>query len=219
MTNTNIHPLLSNMVPLVEGISKTLGSNCEVVLHDLNNPTHSVIAISNGHVTGREIGSPMTEKGLKAIKNQEFEKNLIKYKTITNDGRTLKSSTLFIKDESNNVVGCLCINVDISEFIVAKKVISELTQTIDEKEGNIQEVSENYFKNVNDILYSLVKEVLENKSKPVSYLSRDEKIEIVNELEQKGIFLIKGSVEYLADKLCVSIYTIYNYLDEIRKQK
>lgn len=219
MTEKKIHPLLLNMAPLVEGISKTLGSNCEVVLHDLKNPSHSVIAISNGNITGREIGSPMTEKGIKAIQNKEYEKNLIKYKTVTKDGRTLKSSTLFIKDGENEVVGCLCINVDISEFLVAKKVISELTQTIEETYEKNQDVSINQFKNVNDILYSLVKEELEEKAKPISYLTRDDKIDIVNELEQKGTFLIKGSVEYLAEKLCVSIYTIYNYLDEIRRIK
>ncbi|MGO1367996.1 helix-turn-helix transcriptional regulator [Senegalia sp. (in: firmicutes)] len=218
MTIKKVHPLLLNMIPLVEGISKTLGSNCEVVLHDLKNPENSVIAISNGHITGREIGSPMAEKGIKALREDEYEKNLIKYKTITKDGRTLKSSTLFIKDESNEVIGCLCINVDISEFLVAQKVISELTQTIDEKEKTI-DYSKNNFENVNDILYSLVREVLEEKAKPIKYLTRNDKIEVVNQLEEKGVFLIKGSVEYLAEKLCVSIYTIYNYLDEIRRFK
>ncbi|MDD2481760.1 MAG: helix-turn-helix domain-containing protein, partial [Lutispora sp.] len=37
---------------------------------------------------------------------------------------------------------------------------------------------------------------------------------IVETLEDKGVFLIKGAVDYVAKVLCVSRYTIYNYLDE-----
>ncbi|MBS4535849.1 PAS domain-containing protein [Clostridium sp. D2Q-14] len=218
MDNEKLHPLLLNMIPLVEGISRTLGSNCEVVLHDIKTPQHSVIAISNGHVTGRSVGSPMTERGLKAIRNKEYEKNLIKYKTITKDGRTLKSSTLFIKDQSDEVVGCLCINVDISEFVVAKNVITELTETIDDSNKN-KEIQETYSNNINDILYSVVERVLENIGKPVAYLNKEEKVKIVENLDEKGTFLIKGSVEYVAEVLCVSRYTIYNYLDKIRARK
>ncbi|MBS4537155.1 PAS domain-containing protein [Clostridium sp. D2Q-11] len=218
MSNEKVHPLLLNMIPLVDGISRTLGSNCEVVLHDIKNPQHSVIAISNGHVTGRKVGSPMTERGLMAIRNKEYEKNLIKYKNVTNDGRTLKSSTLFIKDQSDEVVGCLCINLDISEFVVAKKVITELTETIDEF-GKYKETQETYGTNINDILYSVVGKVLEGIGKPVAYMNKEEKVEIVKILDEKGTFLIKGSVEYVAEVLCVSRYTIYNYLDEIRTYK
>lgn len=218
MFNEKLHPLLLNMIPLVHGISRTLGSNCEVVLHDIKKPQYSIIAISNGHVTGREVGSPMTERGIKAIRNKEYEKNLIKYKTVTKDGRTLKSSTLFIKDECGEVIGCLCINVDISEFVVAKKVITELTETIDEA-GKSKEAQETYGTNINDILYSVVGRVLENIGKPIAYLNKEEKVKIVENLDQKGTFLIKGSVEYVAEVLCVSRYTVYNYLDEIRANK
>lgn len=210
------HPLLKNMMPLVEGIARTFGSNCEVVLHDIKKPQESIIAIANGHVTGRTVGSPMTERGLKAIRNKEYELNLIKYKFITSDGRTLKSSTLFIKDESNDVIGCLCINFDISELVVAKKMIVDITETIDD--GIIKE-EETYGNNINDILFSVVNKVLENIGKPVAYLNRDEKVNAVKKLDEKGTFLIKGSVDYVAEVLCVSRYTIYNYLDEIRVDK
>ncbi|WP_026893730.1 helix-turn-helix transcriptional regulator [Clostridiisalibacter paucivorans] len=212
-----IHPLLKSFIPLVEVVAKTFGNDCEVVLHDISNPQQSIIAIANGHVTGRKVGSPMTERGLKAIRNKEFDKSLIRYKNITVDGRTLKSSTAFIKDDNNQVIGCLCINVDISKFIVTRTVIQEITETLDEKKSKIEE--ETYGTNINDILCSVVNKVLEQVGKPVAYLNKDEKVDIVKELESKGTFLIKGSVDYVADVLCVSRYTIYNYLDEIRTDK
>lgn len=213
--NKDIHPILKNMIPIIQGIAKTFGQNCEVVLHDLIDPRKSVIAIVNGHVTEREIGSPLTERGLKAVRNKEYENDLIKYKTVTSDGRTLKSSTIFIKDEKDKVIGCMCINYDITEFVVAKKVINEMVETL---EDSMEKEEETYSNNINDILYSVVEKVLSSLGKPIAYLNKDEKVNIVKQLDEKGTFLIKGAVEYVAEVLCVSRYTVYNYLDEIRAE-
>ncbi|WDV44668.1 PAS domain-containing protein [Clostridiaceae bacterium M8S5] len=211
----NIHPVLKNMIPIIQGIAKTFGRNCEVVLQDLSNPQKSVVAIVNGHVTGRDIGSPLTERGLKAVRNKEYETDLIKYKTVTSDGRTLKSSTIFIKDEKDKVIGCMCINYDITEFVVAKKVINEMVETL---EDSIEREEETYSNNINDILYTLVDKVLGSQGKPIAYLNKEEKVNIVKQLDEKGTFLIKGAVEYVAEVLCVSRFTVYNYLDEIRSE-
>ena len=45
MTNKEI---LSIFVPIVNFFSEILGENTEIVLHDVSNPEHSVIAIQNG---------------------------------------------------------------------------------------------------------------------------------------------------------------------------
>ena len=50
-------------------------------------------------------------------------------------------------------------------------------------------------------------------------LSRDERIEKVRFMEEKGLFLMKGSVEQAAEKLGVNKVTIYSYLDEVRGKR
>ena len=54
---------------LAHAIAVQFGSNCEVVVHDLetNDPERSIVAIENGHVTGRSVGdvlrtSPLAER-------------------------------------------------------------------------------------------------------------------------------------------------------------
>ena len=47
-------------------------------------------------------------------------------------------------------------------------------------------------------------------------MEKEEKIELVRIFEERGVFLVKGAVEYVAEVLNVSRYTVYNYLDEIR---
>jgi len=209
----NIHPIIKSYIPVVEGIAKTFGKNCEVVLHDFSKMQSSIVAIENGHITGRSIGSPMTEVGLKAVRKGDTKDNIINYTGKSAEGRMLKSSTMFIKDENDEVLGCLCINFDMSEISVAKRVIDELLQTDSEQEGKNGEDSTN---KVNDVLTDIVQNTLSEMGKPVAYMSKEEKVYIVKKLDNQGAFLIKGAIDYVAKVLCVSRYTIYNYLDEIR---
>ena len=210
----DLHPLLKGIIPLVEGIANTFGKNCEVVLHDIRNPQSSVIAIANGHITGRSIGSPMTEYGLATLRSGQFDKPIVNYRKKTRDGRILKSSSLFIKDENGKLIGFLCINYDISELTIARNIINNLTNIIEETD--FSEEDESFGNTVNEMLSSIVNKTLESVGKPVAFISKEEKVNIVQILDEKGVFLIKGAIDYVAKVLCVSRYTVYNYLDETR---
>jgi len=210
-----LHPALKGIIPVIEGIAKTFGKNCEVVLHDINNPQSSIIAIANGHVTGRTVGGPMSEYGLSALRKGEYDKNKVNYLKKTSDGRILKSSSLFVKDENGKVIGFLCINFDMSELSIIKSLLNDFIEVSDGI--SIENSSEESFgSNINDVLNSIVNRTLDSLGKPVAFMSKEEKVNIVELLDQKGVFLIKGAIDYVAKVLCVSRYTIYNYLDEIR---
>ena len=56
-------------------------------------------------------------------------------------------------------------------------------------------------------------------NRPPDQLTREERVEKVRFMEEKGIFLMKGSVEQAAEGLGVNKVTIYSYLDEIRRNK
>lgn len=211
----DLHPILKNMVHLVEGIANTFGKSCEVVLHDVRNPDNSIVAIANGHVTNRVVGGPMSEYGLADLRKGDFSNNKVNYLKKTKDGRVLKSTSMYIKDEQGNLIGFLCINYDISELIVIKNIIGDITYINDEynvvsAEGNGTEDT------INDVLARIVDKVLVSMGKPVAFLGKEEKVHMVQLLELQGVFLVKGAIDYVAKVLCVSRYTIYNYLDEIR---
>lgn len=212
--NDDLHPIMKSMMSLVEGIANTFGKNCEVILHDIRNPQSSIIAIANGHITGRTVGSPMSEYGLATLRKGQFDKPVVNYKKKTKDGKLLKSSSLFIKDEDGKLIGFLCINYDISELTIAKNIINDLTNIIEE--NFYEDSDESYGTTVNEMLGSIVNKTLESVGKPVAFISKEEKVNIVQLLDDKGVFLIKGAIDYVAKVLCVSRYTVYNYLDEIR---
>ncbi|MDN5352990.1 MAG: hypothetical protein PWQ12_1911 [Clostridiales bacterium] len=209
-----LNPRLEILIPIAKGIAETFGSNCEVVVHDFSNMERSIVAIFNGHVTGRDLETKMTESILKKIKKHEEGHDIYNYTGKSTLGRELKSTTTFVKDDDGKIIGCMCINFDITDMISARNVMNELCK-LDENE--IEAIGE--INKVSDVLYDLVESTVHKFGRPVIYLTKDEKVTIVKDLEDKGVFLIKGAIDYVADALQVSRYTIYNYLDGIREGK
>jgi predicted transcriptional regulator YheO len=207
-----VHPEVLKFRPMVKAVAETFGNKCEVVLHDFSDTSNTIVAIENGHVTGRSIGSPLTEESLKKVNKGNTDKDIYNYTGKSTDGRILKSSTVFIKDEEGYTVGSFCINLDITELTAAASVLKDLMK-INNGEEEKEQVGT---KKINDVLTDLVDQTIKAYGKPIAYLSKEDKVKIVKELEKHGAFLIKGAIDHVAKILCVSRYTIYNYLDEIR---
>lgn len=58
-----MNPLLKSYVPLMDMLGATFGQDCELILHDLADPEHSVVYVVNGSVTGRKVGQGIEHPG------------------------------------------------------------------------------------------------------------------------------------------------------------
>jgi len=68
----SIQESLDFLLPMMEGIAGQFGDNCEVVLHDHSQGLESsIIAIINGHVTGRKVGDPSSNLGLEVLRGSD----------------------------------------------------------------------------------------------------------------------------------------------------
>lgn len=205
---------LEKFIPIVNLIAKTFGKNCEVVLHDLSTPQCSVVYTVNNHVTGRQVGQSFDH----LIKNVLLSKNfrddyLVNYMFETNDHRKIKSSTALIRDSNCKVVGALCVNYNLESLKELKNIMEEFMAAEEEKiEKEVEPIQ-----NVLGIVDEIIDKIVDNEN--VNGLKRSEKIEIIRFMDSKGIFLIKGVIEKVADKLNISKVTVYSYLDEIRKEE
>jgi len=209
----NFHPKLQALFPIAKGIADTFGKNAEVVVHDLKQPESSLIYIA-GNITGRKKGAPITNLVLETIKQKGHKApNLIGYQTMTKDGKILKSSTIFIRDDEEQIIGCMCINLDITDFLTCQKIIEYYTKTDKTGEDIPQE---EFFNDVNEAMGGIVQGVLADYPVPVKLMEKEDKLNIVKKLDEKGVFLVKGAVDHVANILGVSRYTVYNYLDEAR---
>jgi predicted transcriptional regulator YheO len=185
-----------------------------VAVHDLSNLRKSLIYIA-GNVTKREPGAPITDMAVKALHKEGHEvKDRYDYKTITNDGRELKSTTIFIRDRGGDVIAAFCINFDSTDYLNIIRSLEVFTKTSDSKLPN--ELTETFALSINDTIDALFEQAVSEIGKQPATMSTDEKMRVVNTLEREGIFKIKGAVNQVALKLGVSNYTVYNYLKKIR---
>lgn len=207
--------VLLRYIPVADMIAATFGSNCEVVIHDLENVQSSLIYIK-GSVTGRTIGAPTTEVILKELQQHgDSVKDMLGFTTRTQDGKSLKTSTSFIRDNSGKVIGFLGINFDITAFSMVNQIIKDFSTTLDVNQSE-SPMNESYAQNIEEVFESIISNVLLEIAIPISNMTRKDKIYFVHQLEERGTFLIQGSADRIAEVLGVSKQTIYNYLEIAR---
>lgn len=203
--------LLNFVSRLTDALGQTFGKYCEIVVHDFDSPESSIIAITNGSLTGRKVGDTLDALGFQLLKNHPAS-DLINYRTKTKEGKELRSSSVFLRDEKGHIFGALCMNIDVTALLKAQEWIQEAlgsaSTTIDER----------FERSVDEVLETLIQNAISSIGKNPADMTREEKVAIVAYLETKGAFLIRYSVERVAELLGMTKYTIYNYLDEIRKK-
>ncbi len=205
---------LETLKQMAEGITNTFGDNCEVAIHDLKNPTNSLIFLT-GQVTNRKLGSPVTDAVIKEIvEHGHTVKDKYSFKTITDDGREIKSTTLFVRNEKNEVAFAFCINFDVTDYLNAIQAL-ELFAGI-KKDKKSKKISEKMAFSIDNTIDDLFEEAVLEIGKRPATMTTDEKVQLVKLLERKGTFQVKGVINQVALKLGVSNFTVYNYLKKIR---
>ncbi len=192
------------------------GRPCEVAVHDLTRLEKSLVYIA-GEVTRRKPGSPITDLVVKALRRDgDRVEDLPNYRTVTRDGRILKSSTFFFRGKRGKVMGALCINLDTTDLMNTIHFVETFVKTNDGRGGNHKET---FASTVNETIGSLVEQIIGEIGKQPSSMSTEERFQFVRTLEEKGAFLMKGAVEQVAGIAGVSKYTVYSYLQKIRANR
>lgn len=220
---------LKQYTGLVKFLGKTLGPDYEIALHDIQSDSKSIVAIANGHISGRTVGAPMTNLGLEIIANKEYKNRdyKINYNGVSKDQRLLRSSTFFIKDDDEELMGMLCINFDDRRYTELSDKILQLChpdKLIEENskynsvDSIVENSSETFSNSIEEVTDTVLNKVLKDSNIPVDRLTQDERLQIVDILDQKGVFMLKGAVSTVANKLSCSEPSIYRYLAKINKK-
>lgn len=223
---------LNQYIKLTEFLGVVLGPDYEISLHDARDQENSIIAISNGHVSGRTVGDPLTEYAKKVLIEKVFEQKdyLHNYKGIAVENDTmLRSSTFFIKGAGGEVELLLCINFtdaryrDLSDRLLKLRHPDAFVDTnfVYNKERAMKEwdrsrETESFHGSVSSATEGAIEQVLKAKNVPADRLRMDEKLEIIAILEKKGVFRLKGAVKQVAQDLRCSEASVYRYLASLK---
>ena len=212
-----IKPILAQYIPLAHMMAQTIGDDCEVVLHDLENPQQSVVYIVNNRVTGRQVGQSFDHLVPQVILSKKLDHDIVtNYYFHTADGRLIKSSTALLKDFGGKVVGALCINIDTTKISQQIEWLQSLMPGTEENAAPA-EVSQEELTHVSEIVTDLIDKIIGNKD--MARLRREEKLELIRFMDQRGIFLLKGAVDQVGSRMGISRVTVYSYIDEVRGKK
>ncbi|MDD3212817.1 MAG: helix-turn-helix transcriptional regulator [Eubacteriales bacterium] len=206
---------------LLDMLESQMNANDEIVLHDLSKEyDHTIVDIRNGHVTGRKIGDCGSNLGLEVLRGTVENGDRYNYVTHTRTGKILRSSTMFIHNEEGRVVGSICINKDITESLKMEEFLRNENKYSLSHEENTEmehETKEVFFNNISELLEYMLQSALSHVGKQVTLMDREDKCKFLKYLDDKGVFVISKSGERVCEFLGISKFTLYNYLDSVRK--
>ena len=199
---------LEMLKQIADGIAAQFGSNCEVVIHEVNSSRmdHSIVYIVNGHVSGRKVGDGASQVVLEQMLNHDAQpRDHLGYLTKTPEGKILKSSSLYIRNSRGVVVAILSINYDVSALTMIRQTIDAMLSTHDQVQAEPERII-----NVNNVLDELVEQ-------SVALMNKDDKIKAIRFLNESGAFLVTKSGDKVAKYFGISKYTLYSYIDANKK--
>jgi predicted transcriptional regulator YheO len=201
--------IIGMLMQMGETFCRTVGPQCEVVIHDLADMEHSIVWVM-GNVTERKVGGCMTSRGLSLVRAGKTADNY-NYTTRTRSGKMVRSSLAFVKDDVGRPFASVEVNFDTGPFIAFQQVLRTLAdpdETYDFHNAFVDDAPE--------MLDSMLQEAVGLIGKSPAQMSKADRLRVVQILDEAGAFEFRKAVSSVAKYLNVTRHTIHNYLNEIR---
>lgn len=197
--------LLSQLRQIADGLAQTFAPFCEVVVHDLLDPEHAILALHN-NLSGREVGSSATELGLARIMDPNFEQVIANYPNQFSDGRQVKSTSIGIKDSEGRYVAALCLNVDLTVFQGFQGMLTQFAQV------QLNAIAQ---ESLNPVGSDAIREQIDRFAARLATTPRalkpEERRTLVKDLKAQGLMDMRRAAETVASHLGVSRASVYAY--------
>ena len=200
---------------LAHGLAIQFGSSCEIAIHDLKTKDleKSIVYIENGHISNRQTGDGPSGIVLETLQSDPSTiHDKLSYLTKTEDGRILKSSTFYIRDDDGSISYIFSLNYDITAFTAASTAIQSLIATKDKLPDLTGDSPRQITHNVNELLDLLIEQAVAKVGKPVAMMNKDDKVAVVQYLDHAGAFLITKSGDKVSSYLGISKFTLNSYM-------
>lgn len=215
-TTSEHGPILAHYVNMAQVLGEMFAPILETVVHDLRNPEHSIVAIYNGDLTGREVGDGATNLGRRLL-DGDFPDVVVGYENKSPNGQKLKSSSLAIRDDDGTLIGVLGLNMNVTYF---EQFGSFIEQFISSKRSDHVtsperfETAPNSMSTPREDIQQAIRHYITSRNWNSQQLSYADKREIVEHLYKNGYFKSRGAVTIIADELGLTRPSVYNYKND-----
>jgi predicted transcriptional regulator YheO len=201
--------LINRFIQVGEAVYRTIGPQCEVVVHDLIDMEQSIVWIK-GTVTERNLGGCMTARGLSLVRAGRTEDSY-NYSTRTRSGKMVRSSLIFVNDTSGNPLICMEVNFDASPFVAFRRALETLADPLE-----AYDFHDAFIDDAPQMLETMCQRAVEFVGKPTAQMDKSDRLRVVQLLDDAGAFELRKAIPSIASYLGVTRFTIHNYLNEIR---
>jgi len=195
--------LFDQLKRIAQGLGETFAPFCEVVLHDLTDPKHAIVAIHN-NLSGRKIGQPATELGLARIADPNYAQVISNYANAFADGRQAKSTSIGIKDASGTYVAALCLNVDLTLFQGLQSAIGQFV-SVDAQNAPRESLNPASA----EAIRARIDQFAARRATTPRALNAEDRRLLLRELKDSGCMEVRRSSEIVAAHLGISRATVY----------
>ena len=204
--------ILEHYVKAGEIIAEMFAPYMEVIIHDLQDPEHSIIAIFNNHVTGRKIGDGTSDLGYKKLAD-ELPDKIVNYNNQSPSGADLKSSSLTIRNRNDEIIGSMGFNFDLSSFSNIKEFFEIFTKTVVLE--NLPNREQFFIWSVRDEIQQALNKYITSHDLHGKVLTRKDKLNVVAFMRKEGHINKKGAITILSELLAITRPTLYKYIKEV----
>jgi predicted transcriptional regulator YheO len=195
--------------PVCQAIALLLGPYAEVVLHDV--ARDRVLAVWN----------PMSRRGpgdaslLGELDRVDSPARDVygPYQKLLADGRRLSSVSAVLRDAQGEPSAVLCVNLDRTPLDQAAALLAGFAAPTETRPEALFE--QDWTERVHQIIGSYVRTC----GRPLERLGREDRLSILAELDQAGVFAVRRAVPFVAGALKVSRSSLYALLAELKDKR
>lgn len=204
---------LASYFRLADTIADFIGPHCEVVIHSLDSLENSVVKIVNGHNTGRQVDSPITDLGLKMLSlfKKTGEVAPKSFFNTSKNGALIKSTTCVLAGEQGQPIGLFCINMNLSQPF--PEILKTLMPDMANAHGSVHE---NFSASATDVIEHALNDAITQIDSDPSINLRGRNKAITKVLFDNGIFELKEATAQVAEHLGLTRHAIYKYIREFK---
>ena len=211
---------ISRYLPVTKFIAEIMGPDTEVILYSVSD--RCVYHVINPMDDEMVVGSEMRALERSFLENRLYEREdfVVNYRALSKRKNKLKSATLFLRGDDRLPIAMLTVNANVDRLVELRDMLNEMVSghhPYDDREGT--SFYNSFDVSVEGIVSTTIQKELDKYKIPPDRLSQQEKLEIVRNLDQQGIFLVKGAIAELACVLSTTETTIYRYLNKLSSEK
>lgn len=207
---------LERFLPMAAFLAETLPEGYEIRVFDC---TEKGMSIVRQFHTKRGNEDAIRKFLRTVIKNPVVPENgmLTNRGELSRNGKLYKTSFFFIKDDDGKPVGALALSLQLNEIIAVSGILNSMLALSTEEIESIGP-KETLAVDEKPTLDTIARIVSEETDVP-QRLTPEEKMAVIVELYDAGVFDLKGAVAEAAEVLHMSEQSVYRYLSQIRRMR